>query len=137
MNEQAVQMIKKLRQKEKKSKSKKVRKFELSRSQINFEAKSPYELVNFIHFKSSPPILRNFSIDQIRKTEFGPDFEKIPCHSTNVERFVSLTSQSGQYAVGYKKRHQWILNQIHSSQTIPTNATKSDFKQLQIKLLEQ
>ena len=38
-----------------------------------------------------------------------------------------MVSKAAEHAIGYKNRHQWILNHIAASKKIPTSAKKDDF----------
>ena len=111
-----------------------IRRFDVP-SKINFEAKSYTQLINFKDFDlfemCSPPILKEYSIDDIKARNFTHDFQKVPAHSQHVERFVSLTSEAGKHAVGHDSRHFWILNKMEATSKIPTTATKGDFLAIQ------
>ena len=111
-----------------------IRRFDIP-TNINFEAKSYTQLINFKDFElfqmCSPPILKEYSIDDIKARNFTQDFKKVPAHSQHVERFVSLTSEAGKHAVGQENRHFWILNKMEATSKIPTTATKGDFLAIQ------
>ena len=63
-------------------------------SAINFDtAENYFELVPFSDFTTCPPVLQDFSLEQIKSLDFGEDFMKIPCHSQHVERYVYLTRE--------------------------------------------
>ena len=98
---------------------------------INFEAKSYHQLVNFDDFQPkdwcSPPILGSFSIDEIKNLEFNRDYDMIPCHSQHVERFVSLTSQAAQNAIGEDNRHCWMLNKVQTTSQNPLKSPKNHY----------
>ena len=97
---------------------------------INFSAESYEELIDFdtvgIEF-TSPPILNDYSIEEIRNQSFTPGFNSTPCHSQNVERMVALTSIAAANAVGQDCRHGYLLNKIQSTEKIGTHATKSEY----------
>ena len=106
---------------------------------IDFAAKNYYTMVDFDTFHEqylpyqvvcSPPMLRDYSIDDIRSRNFSDGFKKVPSHSQHVERFVALTSKAAEHAIGYKGRHQWILNHVAASKKVPTSAKKDDFVHL-------
>ena len=123
MKDKAVEKIAELREAEKGSK--KVRQYQ--KPNINFNAENYTELLDFKDFNSSPPLLQDFTMDQIQNLEFGEDFKKLACSSQAVERIVFLTSQSGQHAVGYQQRHQWLINKQKHPKKIPHDFTKQHF----------
>ena len=49
---------------------------------------------------SSPPMLSQFSMEEIREMKFTDAYKKVPSHSQAVERFVALTSIAGANAIG-------------------------------------
>ena len=109
-----------------------IRKFRVP--EINWNARAYHELIDIDEVDemdySSPALLANFSIDQIKKNEFDDDFWRIPCHSQAVERAVYLTSQAAETVVGYEARHGFILNKIQSAERIPTNFSSKHFRNL-------
>ena len=101
---------------------------------IDFSGKNYHSMVDFNEFDEydvcSPPILRDYSIDDIKNCNFSEGFKKVPSHSQHVERFVALTSKAAECAVGYEQRHQWILNKMATCKKVPTSARKDDFVNL-------
>ena len=61
-----------------------IRRFNIP-SNINFEAKSYTQLIDFKDFDlfqmCSPPILKEYSIEDIKARNFTQDFKKVPAHS--------------------------------------------------------
>ena len=132
VQEKALQLIQKQRIKKKNIN---FRKFTKPNAKfINFEAQSYTELIDFDQYKprmyTSPPILNEYSIQDIKTKNFGKDLLMVPCHSQHVERFVYLTSLASQNVVGHEKREAYILNKVESTSKIPTSATKEDWKRL-------
>ena len=127
VQQKGIQLIQKLRQRKPGAT---VRLFQVPPN-INFEAKSYHQLVNFDDFQPkdwcSPPILGSFSIDEIKNLEFNRDYDMIPCHSQHVERFVSLTSQAAQNAIGEDNRHCWMLNKVQTTSQNPLKSPKNHY----------
>ena len=131
VKDMAVEIIKKKRETEAKSKSKKLRKFEVPKN-INFKtSKNYYELIDFTKIKpshfTSPPLLRNYSIEDLQTQNFTDGFNKIPNHSQHVEYYVSLTSQSALKTTSDEKRHEFILNKCDMKEAFKIKSKKSDF----------
>ena len=101
---------------------------------IDFSAKNYHSMVDFDEFGMidvcSPPMLRDYSLDDIKNRNFSEGFKKVPSHSQHVERFVALTSKAAECAVGYQNRHQYILNKMVACKKVPTSARKDDFVNL-------
>ena len=125
--------LKIIQQQRNKKKNLNFRKF-LKPKLINFEATSYLELIDWNNYKprmlTSPPILSEYSIQDIKTKNFGKDLLMVPCHSQHVERFVYLTSLAGQNVVGHDKREAYILNKVESTSKIPTSASKQVWKEV-------
>ena len=100
---------------------------------INFEAQTYDELIDFekvpVEF-TSPPLLQDYSIEDIKNHNFNELFDSIPCHSQTVERFVSLTSEAATKTVGEDNRHAWLINKTKSTEKISTHFTKDQYAAL-------
>ena len=133
LNVKALEIISKLR----KSKAQRIRKFRKPGKFLNFKAQSYDELIDFKQFKpslySSPPLLRDHSLQDIKTKNFDDDIMKVPAHSQHVERFVYLTSQAGLYARGEEAMDAWVLNKVISSEKYSPKSTKGQFLALQKK----
>ena len=110
-----------------------IRRFQVPKN-INFDARTYYELVDFDDFTPdmicSPPILKNYSLDDIQNLNFKESYKKVPSNSQHIERFVALTSKAAEYTIGYQNRHQYILNKVAVTKKIPTSATKDVYVNL-------
>ena len=135
---EGINLIEKFRAQDKERKEKcsglmKIRTFRKPKT-IDFSANNYYTMVKIDDFDEhevcSPPILRDYSIDDIKNCNFSEGFKKVPSHSQHVERFVALTSKAAECAVGYEQRHQWILNKMATCKKVPTSARKDDFVNL-------
>ena len=130
VQENALQIIKKAR----KRKNKIPRKFKMEKNFINFEATSYKNLVNWYLIKqskfSSPPLLRGYSLKDIKNRNFNDSYWKIPCHSQSVEKAVADTTFYSEKLIGTEKVHAAILNRQDSMSKIPTDSTKKDFLSL-------
>ena len=117
-----------------------VRRFEVP-PHINFQAQHYYDLLDFSKFGPnefcSPPLLSNFSIDEIRNLKFDRDYDMIPCHSQHVERFVSLTSKAAQTVTGEANVHAWILNNIYTTSKDPLHSPKEHYVQKALEMTNQ
>ena len=104
-----------------------VRRFEVPQN-INFLAKSYEELIDFdsvgVEF-TSPPLLKDLSLDDISGHNFKESFDNIPCHSQMVERHVAFTSRSATSAIGQENRHGWMLNFAKSIKKISSHSSLS------------
>ena len=124
--------------KARKSKRKGVRKYELPKKHLRLDtAKSYFDLLDFDKlprkFFTPPPILQDFSDDEIMKAAKGETvlvIPEIPCHSQNCERAVAATTFASKKAIGHKKRHEFLLNLSKNRQLIKTHATKEDYTNL-------
>ena len=106
-----------------------IRRFEDPKN-INFEAQSYEQLIDFNNVQvefTSPPLLDDYSLEDIKNHNFNDLFGCIPCHSQTVERFVSLTSQAATSTIGQEKRHGWLINKTKSTEKISTRPTKSEY----------
>ena len=119
------EIIKKIRKNERKANE--IRIFKPPKGLINFEAQCFEDLVDFKHYTSSPPLLQDYSIDEIEAMDFKDEFKLIPLHSQHVERFVYLTTLAHLKSIGYERAHQWILNKQTSTKKYPINSTKKHF----------
>ena len=134
LKEEAVAMIETLRENEKSFRG--VRKFAVPHGYLRFDetCTSYNQLFDFERLFeiecASPPILADYSINQIRELAFEDSFKKIPCHSQHVERFVYLTSLASQSENTYEKRHAWVVNKAVSSKKFSTKSTKQQFHDL-------
>ena len=99
--------------------------------EINFDCEFYYDLIDIdsldLEDFTSPPILSSHSIEDLKSRNFRDDYLWICCHSQHVERLVGLTSLSALNAIGFQKRHAFIINKNQVSQEIPTNFRKSDY----------
>ena len=123
LKQKAMEKIQELREAEKKSK--KVRQYQ--KPLLNFNAEHFTELLDFNSFNSSPPLLQDYSLDQIASLDFGEDFNKLTSNSQNVERVVYLVSLAAQYAIGYTNCHHYMINKEINAAKIPTDFTKKHF----------
>ena len=108
--------------------SEEVRKFKIPT--INFKAKNYIEMVGFDEITSPPPLLGDFSDDDLAYAGNGCyelPVEAIPCHSINNERLVQASAQAVKYPVGEDRVHERLLNNRASQLKIPTNFNKSHF----------
>ena len=135
VKEKGLQIIQKLRAEDEQRPEgiENIRRFQVPKD-INFEAQTYYELVDFDDFTSdlicSPPILKDYSIDEIRNLKFKEGYKKVPSNSQHIERYVALTSKAAEYTIGYHNRHQWIINKVAATKKIPTSATKDVYVNL-------
>ena len=138
VRDQGIQLIEKFRAQDKERKENciglmKIRAFRKPEN-IDFSAKNYHSMVDFDEFDMidvcSPPMLRDYSLDDIKNRNFSEGFKKVPSHSQHVERFVALTSKAAENAVGYQNRHQYILNKMAACKKVPTSARKDDFVNL-------
>ena len=108
--------------------SEEVRKFKIPT--INFKAKNYIEMVGFDEITSPPPLLGDFSDEDLAygaNGVFELPVEAIPCHSINNERLVQASAQAVKYPVGEDRVHERLLNNRASQLKIPTNFNKSHF----------
>ena len=101
---------------------------------INFKAKSYTELIDFDSIQSKfitePPLLFDYSEDQLRACTEGvdlPDFPDLPAHSQNVERAVAATTEAAANAIGLEDMHALILRIRKARDELPKDAKKSNF----------
>ena len=117
-----------------------VRRYEVP-PHINFQAQHYCDLIDFSNFLPdefcSPPLLSNFSIDEIRNLKFDRDYDMIPCHSQHVERFVSLTSKAAQTVTGEENIHAWILNNVYTTSMNPIGSPKEHYVQQSLEKRDQ
>ena len=127
VNKKAITIIQNIR----KTKVRKnfVRRF-MKPKEINFQAQSYQELVDVKHFNSEPPVLKDYTIEDLRSKNFSQDLLQVPSHSQHVERFVYLTTQAGQAVIGQEARDGWVLNKAESASKIPSKSTKGDWVNL-------
>ena len=83
---EALEIVKRLRKKEKRSKRKTVRK--VQNPKLNLEATKLSELVDLSQASSSPPLLFNLNDDQLELLKDEPLSVDLPCSTTAVERGV-------------------------------------------------
>ena len=110
------------------------RQFQLHHTSIKWNAAHYLDLYDWNTFPKqhycSPPLLRNFSNDDLwdhakgRRVIKLPD---IPVHSQAVERWVQDTAKAAETQIGHKKRHACLLNLEKNRQQFPTNARKELF----------
>ena len=85
VREKAIKIIEDLREKDEKRPNgiENIRRFQVPKN-INFDAQTYYEMVDFKDFTPdlicSPPILREYSINDIRNLNFKEDYKKVPSH---------------------------------------------------------
>ena len=81
IREEAIKIIEELRANDDDKQSGELRKFFVPK-RINFEAKGYHELVNYADFTPdmicSPPILKDYSIDEIRNRNFKESYKMVP-----------------------------------------------------------
>ena len=115
-----------------------VRKYELPKKYLKLDSANHYfELLDFdtipLKFLTPPPLLQDFSNDDILKAARGEsvlNIPEIPCHSQNCERAVAATTLASKRAIGQENRHQFLLNLEKNRQLISTDATKKNFTDL-------
>ena len=80
-----------------------------------------------------PPLLRDYSDDQLKKVAKGEmeiELPKIPCHSQNCERAVAATTFASKKAIGQTKRHEFLLTIQKSRAQIKNHASKKSYFEL-------
>ena len=129
----AIELIKKIRQEEesgvRKYQFEGIRRFEDPKI-INFDATSYEHLIDFDNVKvefTSPPLLNDYTLEDIKNHNFNEAYGSIPCHSQMVERYVSLTSQAATSTIGQENRHAWLINKMKSTEKISTRPTKDQY----------
>ena len=107
--EVALQVVKKLRKKEEKSKRKTVRK--VKNPEIDLAATKLSELVNLEKATSSPPILFKHTKEELEQFLEVPYSEPgLPCTTTAVERGVRLTTEAATVVSGAWGQDMLTLN---------------------------
>ena len=112
-----------------------VRKYELPKEYLQLDTAERYfDLLDFdklpSKFLTPPPILHDFSDDQIIEAGYGTknlEIPRIPCHSQNCERAVAATTFASKSAIGQNKRHQFLLNLQENREKIRTQASKEEY----------
>ncbi|XP_065653685.1 uncharacterized protein LOC136080671 [Hydra vulgaris] len=125
IREQALLVIKKLRT----SKDKECRVTNIANVDINFQATSWTELIDFK--KSSEPAstiwLKDDQIDALIATKEVPNLPEFPSRAQSIERAVKLVTEASHQVYGREARHKYILTKLKSREIRPHFETKNDF----------
>lgn len=114
--------------------SKSIRYFKLPR--INFDALNYYDTVDWSTAKTEPPLIKNFSVDDLwdmvhlymKSSIFNSYIRLLPCHNQAVERCVRVVTEASQRVTSHKNREGVIKNTLQSRRTMPIFASKKDYK---------
>ena len=107
---------------------------------INFNAISYEDMIDWSVEISEPPLTADFSNDEFAEYIKTSDLPKlpsislgatslnnIPCHSQAVERNVKLVSEAAKKVIGITNRDGFVKCTIESRSNMPIFETKSDF----------
>ncbi|GBN06262.1 hypothetical protein AVEN_155972-1 [Araneus ventricosus] len=115
------------------SKRKSIRSFQPPK--INLLATDYVEMIHWNTITLSPPhLLRRFMNQDISsKVRSGGtaaewNFDKFPCHTQAVERYVKLVTEASQKVVGSNSRDGFIRTTLLSRSSMPSFLSKSYFK---------
>lgn len=101
---------------------------------LNTNASNYINLIdwNAITTLTEPPLTASIPSDEINTMihtkNFSFDFQKLPCHTQNVERHIKLVTEASLAVCGQKNREGFIQNKLKSRAAIPQFNTKSQFK---------
>lgn len=100
--------------------------------QINFEANSYIDLINWQQNFYYPPILRYVTDEEINKIieSHGNEnllFFKLPCHTQAVERSVKTVTEESMSLCDKKSREALIGAKLASRNLMPRFESKQDF----------
>ena len=124
--ELALNIIKKIRKKEKKSKIKTVQK--VKNPQLNMSATKLSEMVDLEKASFSPPLLFNHSDQDLEKFLNVPYIEdSLPCTTTAVERGIKLTTEAATMASGAWEQDKITWNRISARNRNKLRGRKEDF----------
>lgn len=77
---------------------------------------------------SSPPLLRDFTDDEIRSAVTKPlELLEIPGHTQAVERGVKLMSEAAEKFYGHDRRHGYILTTLKGRSNMPVFESKQQY----------
>ena len=110
------------------------RQFKIEHDKIDWNSAHYYDFYKWdtlpkSHY-CSPPLLRDFSLDDLWAQARGStvlNIPEIPCHSQAVERWIQDTAKAAATQIGYKKRHAFLLNLEQNRKSFPTNAKSPCF----------
>jgi hypothetical protein len=103
-----------------------VRKFEVP--QLNFDAQHFYEMTtNNGDNTEVPPLIKDFSDDEIKELSLYPLTITHPCHNQTVERHVKLVTQASSMVSTFERRDGLIRQRISSRKLIKQFGTKKHF----------
>lgn len=104
-----------------------VRCFDKRQLNVNLNATSYMEMIDWWSTPITPPPLLDDISDDILVSNQQILLPKYPCHSVDVERNVKDVSAVSSRVIGHTSRHGAILQTKHSRIEIPSVQTKSDF----------
>ncbi|KAL7636389.1 UNVERIFIED_CONTAM: hypothetical protein RMT77_000735 [Armadillidium vulgare] len=104
-----------------------VRCFDKRQLNVNLNATSYMEMIDWGSTPITPPPLLDDISDDILVSNQQILLPKYPCHSVDVERNVKDVSAVSSRVIGHTSRHGAILQTKHSRIEIPSVQTKSDF----------
>ncbi len=109
-----------------------IRSFSLPK--INFQATDYKDMIDWSSTEvTSPPVLKNFSDEQLRNFLPGNkipqiwDFQAFPAHTQAVERIVKLVTEASSKVFGQEVRDGHIRATLASRALMPQFETKRDF----------
>ncbi|GBP11869.1 hypothetical protein EVAR_74507_1 [Eumeta japonica] len=100
--------------------------------ELNFDAKSYIDLINWQETNFDPPILKNQTNDELiqiieKKGDETILFFRLPCHTQAVERSVKIVTEAAMLACDKKARDGMIHAKLASRKAMPKFDSRKDF----------
>ena len=122
----ALEIVKSLRKKEKRSKRKTVRK--VRNPKLNLEATKLEDLVDLNQASSSPPLLFNLTDDQLDLLKDEPLSVDLPCSTTAVERGVKENTAVATMVSGAWQQDMVSWNRVSARERNPLRFKKKEWQ---------
>ena len=107
--------------------------------EINFEADSYVDMINWNIGYNEPPVLVNIDKDEITKMvetgEVPENIRSLPCHNQKVERTIKLVSETSKKAMDKDEKEGIVHSVLVSRSELPRFESKQEFvKKLKLRM---